>query len=112
MVTPKTSKLTLSMSAPLTAPASMSSLQDEPIIEITEFLFLSGSQVAEHYETLKKHGIRYIMNSAAELENYFESTGEFIYKRLDLQDHPSQHMCVVNVFEKAFKFIGNIPLSP
>lgn len=105
LVTPKTTKLTLSMSAPLTAPAN-TSIIDEPIVQITDYLFLSGGGVAADYSTLKKHGIRYILNTAVEVENFFDDKEEFTYRRLELQDHPSQHMCVVDVFENAFKFIG------
>jgi len=103
LVTPRTSKHTLSMSAPLTAPADMI---DEPIVQVTEYLFLSGGGVASDYAVLKKNKIQSILNAALEVDNFFEDKNEFIYKRLDLQDHPSQQMCFVDVFENAFKFIG------
>ena len=78
----------------------------EGIIQITDFLFLGSSQVAEDYATLKAHDIRFIINAASELSNCFEDTGDFVYKHLDLQDHPSQHMCFVNVFDNCFKMIN------
>lgn len=81
------------------------SSKEEPIVPITDYLFLSGSLVASDYQTLRENRIRYIINSAEELENCFSDCGEFLYTRLNLQDHPSQHMCFVKVFENAFAII-------
>ena len=78
----------------------------EPIIEINSSLFLSGVNVSEDYEELKKHNINYIVNAAVEVPDSFTHLPEFVYNRLELQDHPSQNMCIVNVFENAFKTIG------
>ena len=88
----------------LTAPAEPSKLTD-PMIQITDFLFLGGSQVAESFDLLKAHDIEYIVNTAVEVENCFGNSNDFVYKRLDLQDHPAQHMCFVKVFENSFKLI-------
>lgn len=101
----KGGRATITPAAPVTAPAEMTG-HTEGIIQITDYLFLSGSHIAEDYATLKAYDIRYIINAAAELSDFFESTGDFVYKRLDLQDHPSQHMCFVNVFENCFKVIN------
>jgi len=89
---------------PFTAPPSLHNLEDA-IVEITDYLYLSGSRIAEDKECLKRHNIGYIINTAVELQDPFNDGEEFVYKRLELNDHPSQQMCVVNVFQNAFNFI-------
>jgi len=88
-----------------TAPADLTAGPDDKMIEVTDYLYLSGVNISEDLEILRKFQIRYIINAAVELPNTFEHTGLFVYKRLELHDHPSQHISVVDVFESAFKFI-------
>lgn len=55
---------------------------------------------------MKQYQIKYILNAAVELEDYFHQNPEFHYKRMELRDCPNQHMCIKNVFEEAFAFIN------
>lgn len=84
------------------APASFPS--HTHLVQITEYLFLGGSEASENFEELSKNNVKYVINTATELKNIHESSG-IEYIRLDLVDAPSQKLCEVDVFETAFNFI-------
>jgi len=92
-------KLTEISSAPAIIPS-----HSDALIQITDYLFLSGSEAADNYEELTKNGVKYVINTATELRNSFEEYG-ITYMRLDLVDNPSQKLCEVKVFQAAFNFI-------
>ena len=93
------------------APALIPSHQPDVLVQINEYLFLSGSEAADNYEELTKNGVKYVINTATELRNSFEEYG-ISYMRLDLVDNPSQKLCQVKVFQSAFDFIGSSLLVP
>lgn len=90
----------ISMSAP-----ALITTPEATIVQVTDYLYLSGAQAADDLECLKKNNISCIVNAAAEIRNSFDKTGDFVYKRLDLIDNPNQKMCIKGVLENTCNFI-------
>jgi len=67
-------------------------------------MYVGGLDVASNLQTLEKHGLTYILNSAKECPDSFTANPNFSYLRLDLLDCAAQTIdCAV--FEQAFAFI-------
>jgi protein-tyrosine phosphatase len=64
---------------------------------ITPYLYLGDMYDAQNLTFLHLKKINLIVNCAKELPNYFESTGEFEYINLNLDDIPSQK--IQNILE-------------
>lgn len=53
---------------------------------ITDNIYLGNAYNARDYYRLKQDNIGLIVNCTRDIPNYFESTGEFQYERVDVQD--------------------------
>lgn len=54
--------------------------------EIVPLLFLGSRIAASNKDLLVSKGIKYIVNAAVEIPNYFDEENQFTYYRLDLDD--------------------------
>ena len=72
--------------------------------KINDFIYLGSEAHASNIETLKQHGIGFILNVAINCKSYFEN--ELVYKNLPVLD-----VCETNIgeiFKEAFEFIEQV----
>jgi len=87
--------------SPSTGPAKEYGPELTPILD---WLYLGSHPAALDKETLQKSGVTFILNTARECHDGFSSDPSLRYRRLDLDDSPTQTLSL-SVLEEAFRFI-------
>lgn len=73
-------------------------------VEVLPYLYLGNAKNSADLDSLKQHGIKYILNVTPNLPNMWEKDEEIVYKQIPINDHWSQNLSLY--FPEAIAFIG------
>ena len=83
-----------------------------PVCPVDGQIYIGDIVGASSFEILKNYGITHIVNTAGELQNYFENTGKFVYKNIKLFDDPTPGKeDVGKELEPIFHYIKTVVMS-